>query len=122
MPVEVDEGGPYDLTIRRNRSGSFTATYQDSAGTAIDLTGYSALAAVYDKPLDQSGALLATLTAAVTTPASGLITVSWEPSATSGISTATTEGWWELVVYSGSTSRVTLLEGRVTISPRHAVT
>ena len=107
----------YDLEIKQGATLSLTATWKDSTGTAINLTGYTArmqVRATYDAA---STIVSLTSSSGITLGGSaGTIAVSVSASATAALS-APWAGVWDLELVSGGGEVTRLLEGAATVSP-----
>jgi len=105
---------PTTMTIDQARDWYLTVTYQDSTGTAINLTGYTATFTM------TSGATTLTLTSGsgiTITPATGVIAIHATASQTS-IDAGQYRA--ELIITSGSGIITSLLKGQLSITPKVA--
>lgn len=108
--------GTYDISVEQNATFSLTITWKNSAGSPIDLTGYTAKAVIQS----QAGATLATLSSAggvdgtiTLGGAAGTIVLTLPAAFTAGLTPQI--GMWDLLLTSGST-KTRLLQGSVGIS------
>lgn len=107
--------GTYDLVIECGATFRRVFTWKDEAGSAINLTGYTAQMQIRKK---KDGDILFTLTSAdgdiVLGGAAGTITV--EIPAAEILNTLPAAGVWDIELTSGSGFVTRLLEGAVTFS------
>ena len=110
-------GNRYDLEIKQGATLSLTATWKDSAGTAINLTGYTARMQVR-ATYDSSATILSLTSAAGITlgGAAGTIAIAVSAATTAAL-TAPFSGVYDLEVVSGGGEVTRLLEGTATVSP-----
>lgn len=111
-------GNRFDLTINQGATLSLVATWKDQAGTAINLTGYTARLNV--RETYASGTAILTLTTengGITLGGSaGTITLSASATTTAAL-TAPFSGVYDLELVSGGGVVTRLLEGAATVSP-----
>ena len=110
-------GNNFDITINQGATFELTITWKDSAGTAINLTGYSARMQVRQKITDTAKLLdLSTGNGAITLGgAAGTISVVAPATSTDDITAK--QGVYDLELESGSGVVTRLVQGCVTISP-----
>lgn len=110
-------GNRYDLEIKQGATLSLTATWKDSSGTAVNLTGYTArmqVRATYDS---SSTILSLTSSSGITLGGSaGTIAITASATTTAAL-TAPWSGVWDLEIVSGGGEVTRLLEGAATVSP-----
>jgi hypothetical protein len=110
-------GNRYDLEIKQGATLSLTATWKDSSGTAVNLTGYTArlqVRATYDS---SSTILSLTSSAGITLGgAAGTIAITASATTTAAL-TAPWSGVYDLELVSGGGEVTRLLEGTATVSP-----
>jgi hypothetical protein len=108
----------YNLEINQGATLALVATWRDSAGTAINLTGYTARLNVRETYASTSAVLtLTTENAGITLgDAAGTITLSATATVTAAL-TAPFSGVYDLELVSGGGVVTRLLEGSATISP-----
>lgn len=110
-------GNRYDLEIKQGATLSLTATWKDSTGTAVNLTGYTArmqVRATYDS---SSTILSLTSGSGITLGGSaGTIAITASATTTAALS-APWSGVWDLELVSGGGEVTRLLEGAATVSP-----
>ena len=99
-----------NFTIGQGATWSVTVTYADSNGTGIDITGYSVRAEMKRNFSDATAAQ--TITCALTTPASGLITMSLTATQTKALSG---DYLYDLEIESAGGAVTRLLNGTITI-------
>jgi hypothetical protein len=110
-------GNRYDLEIKQGATLSLTATWKDSAGTAVNLTGYTARLQVR-ATYDSSSTILSLTSAAGITlgGAAGTIAITASATTTAAL-TAPFSGVYDLELVSGGGEVTRLLEGTATVSP-----
>jgi len=110
-------GNRYDLEIKQGATLSLTATWKDSAGTAVNLTGYTARLQVR-ATYDSSSTILSLTSAAGITlgGAAGTIAITASAATTAAL-TAPWSGVYDLELVSGGGEVTRLLEGTATVSP-----
>ena len=110
-------GNRYDLEIKQGATLSLTATWKDSAGTAVNLTGYTARLQVR-ATYDSSSTILSLTSAAGITlgGAAGTIAITATATVTAAL-TAPFSGVYDLELVSGGGEVTRLLEGTATVSP-----
>ena len=110
-------GNRYDLEIKQGATLSLTATWRDSAGTAVNLGGYTARAQVRETYASSSAIISLTDTAGITLGgAAGTITLTVSATTTAAL-TAPWAGVWDLELVSGGGVVTRLLEGAATVTP-----
>lgn len=111
-------GNRYDLEIKQGATLSLVATWKDAAGTAINLTGYTARLAVRDTYSSGTAILsLTTENGGISLGGSaGTITLAASATTTAALS-APFSGVYDLEVVSGGGVVTRLLEGAATVSP-----
>jgi hypothetical protein len=102
--------GKYNLIIEQGATFSRTFTYKNSAGTAVDLTGYTAAAQIRSS---FSATEKTDLTVSIPTPANGQIVVSLTATETAALTLES--GVWDLELTYGATV-TRLLQGTYTLS------
>lgn len=100
----------HNLTIYRDRDFLKIFIVQDSSGTAINLTGYSARAQI--RPVKDSSELIASFTVVITA-AEGKIAISLTDVQTLALDES--KAWWDLEVTDPSSLRQNYVEGAVAI-------
>ena len=110
-------GNRYDLEIKQGATLSLTATWKDSAGTAVNLTGYTARMQVRST-YDSSTTILSLTNGSGITlgGAAGTIAITASATVTAAL-TAPWSGVWDLELVSGGGEVTRLLEGAASVSP-----
>jgi len=110
-------GNRYDLEIKQGATLSLTATWKDSSGTAVNLTGYTARLQVR-ATYDSSSTILSLTSASGITlgGAAGTIAITASATTTAAL-TAPWSGVYDLELVSGGGEVTRLLEGTATVSP-----
>jgi hypothetical protein len=111
------------ITVEQGASFALDITYADSAGDAIDLTGYSGRGQI--RLTAQTGTTLASFTVTVTDAEAGEVSVTLPASALSGNAAITgtthddyTEAVYDIELYTAADANVIrLLHGPCRISP-----
>lgn len=108
----------YNLEINQGATLALVATWKDSAGTAVNLTGYTARLNVRETYASASAILtLTTENGGITLGGSaGTITLSASATTTAAL-TAPFSGVYDLELVSGGGVVTRLLEGVATVSP-----
>jgi hypothetical protein len=108
----------YNLEINQGATLALVATWKDSAGTAVNLTGYTARLNVRETYSSSSAILtLTTENSGITLGGSaGTITLSASATTTAAL-TAPFSGVYDLELVSGGGVVTRLLEGVATVSP-----
>lgn len=101
----------HNLTIVQGDDFSETFTFKDSAGAAINLTGYTFAAQV--RPTAASAVVTATFTVAITSAAGGTITLTLARAATALLLPGTYR--WDLEWTDTLDKKRTLLNGAATV-------
>ena len=110
-------GNSYDLEIKQGATLSLTATWKDSTGAAINLTGYTARMQVRSAYDATSTILSLTSSSGITLGGSaGTIAITASATVTAAL-TAPWSGVWDLELVSGGGVVTRLLEGAATVSP-----
>lgn len=110
-------GNRYDLEIKQGATLSLTATWKDSTGTAVNLTGYTARMQVRSTYDATSTILSLTSGSGITLGgAAGTIAITASATTTAAL-TAPWSGVWDLELVSGGGEVTRLLEGAATVSP-----
>jgi hypothetical protein len=110
-------GNSYDLEIKQGATLSLTATWKDSTGAAINLTGYTARLQVR-AAYDSSATILSLTSSSGITLGGAAGTIAITASATvTALLTAPWAGVWDLELVSGGGVVTRLLEGAATVSP-----
>lgn len=110
-------GNRYDLEIKQGATLSLTATWKDSTGTAVNLTGYTARMQVRSTYDATSTILSLTSGSGITLGGSaGTIAITASATTTAAL-TAPWSGVWDLELVSGGGEVTRLLEGAATVSP-----
>ena len=111
-------GNRFDITINQGATFELTITWKDSAGTAINLTGYTARLNVRETYSSSTAVLtLTTENGGITLGgAAGTITLAATATATAAL-TAPFSGVYDLELVSGGAVVTRLLEGVATVSP-----
>lgn len=110
-------GNRYDLEIKQGATLSLTATWRDSTGTAVNLTGYTARMQVRSTYDAASTILSLTSGSGITLGGSaGTIAITASATTTAAL-TAPWSGVWDLELVSGGGEVTRLLEGAATVSP-----
>jgi hypothetical protein len=107
---DIARPAKHDLTVVCGDSFSRTFTVRDSAGAAIDLTGFVGRAQVRDRA---GGALLADFLVTIAAPTTGVIVISLRSSQTYALPSI--GGVWDLELDGGETATHTLIGGRVVV-------
>ena len=106
----------YDLTIQQGATFSIVATWKDSAGTPVNLTGYTAAMTLRDSYTATGTVLyLSSGTGITLGGTAGTITILAAATATAAL-TAPSSGVYDLELITGATV-YRLLEGGFTITP-----
>ena len=106
----------YDLTIQQGATFSIVATWKDSAGTPVNLTGYTAAMTLRDSYTAAGTVLyLSSGTGITLGGTAGTITILAAATATAAL-TAPSSGVYDLELITGATV-YRLLEGGFTITP-----
>ena len=110
-------GNSFDLEIKQGATLSLTATWKDSTGAAINLTGYTARMQVRSA-YDATSTILSLTSASGITlgGAAGTIAITASATVTAAL-TAPWAGVWDLELVSGGGVVTRLLEGAATVSP-----
>ena len=105
--------GEYNFTIRKGRDVRVVFTLKDSAGSAIDLTGYTFYAQVRNRP-KRAGTLLFSFTCSLSaTPTDGQVIMT---AADTDLDTVTANtGYYDLLGVDGTGLERTYVEGKLTI-------
>ena len=108
----------YNLEIQQGATLALVATWKDSAGTAVDLTGYTARMNVRETYASSTAILtLTTANSGITLGgATGTITLAATAAATAAL-TAPFSGVYDLELVSSAGVVTRLLEGVATVSP-----
>ena len=103
--------GKRDITFVKGDDYTHVITITSDGSTPIDITGRTYTAMIRQEK-DDTGTAYATITCALTTPLSGVLTLTM----TDTITAALTAGryWWDLQEVSGSTT-TTILAGAATV-------
>jgi hypothetical protein len=110
-------GNSYDLEIKQGATLSLTATWKDSTGAAINLTGYTARMQVRSA-YDATSTILSLTSSSGITLGGVAGTIEITASATvTAVLTAPWAGVWDLELVSGGGVVTRLLEGAATVSP-----
>jgi hypothetical protein len=110
-------GNTYNLEIKQGATLSLTATWKDSSGTAVNLTGYTARMQIRST-YDASATILSLTSSAGITlgGAAGTIAITASATTTAAL-TAPWSGVYDLELVSGGGEVTRLLEGTATVSP-----
>jgi hypothetical protein len=107
----------YDLEIKQGATFSLTATWKDSTGTAINLTGYTARMQVRSAYDSSTTIISLTSSSGITLGGSaGTIAITVSATTTAAL-TAPWSGVWDLELVSGGGVVTRLLEGIVSVTP-----
>jgi NADH:ubiquinone oxidoreductase subunit F (NADH-binding) len=108
----------YNTTIDQGADWYINFTYQDSTGTAINLTGYSAALQVRSEPTSTTAVLsLSTPSSGITiTGATGLVAVHATAAQTGAILAGNYV--YDLEITSASSIVTRLVQGTITVSPQ----
>jgi len=107
----------YNLEINQGATFSLTATWKDSTGAAINLTGYTARLQIRESYASTTTIVSLTSGAGITLGgAAGTITIVIAASATSAL-TSPFSGVYDLELVDASSVVTRLLEGAATVSP-----
>ena len=110
-------GNRYDLEIKQGATLSLTATWRDSAGTAVNLTGYTARMQVRSTYDSSTTILSLTSSSGITLGGvAGTIAITASATVTAAL-TAPWSGVWDLELVSGGGEVTRLLEGAASVSP-----
>ena len=110
-------GNRYDLEIKQGATLSLTATWKDSAGTAVNLTGYTARMQVRSTYDSSTTILSLTSSSGITLGGvAGTIAITASATVTAAL-TAPWSGVWDLELVSGGGEVTRLLEGAASVSP-----
>lgn len=108
--------GIYDIVIEKGATWNPVITWKDSAGAAINLTGYSARLQIREKVTSSSALVSLTSSSGITLGgAAGTITPLISSTDTAALSFTT--GVYDLELISGSGVVYRVLQGKVTVSP-----
>lgn len=102
----------YNLLVEQGATLTATLTVTNSDGTPFNLTGYTAAGKIRAGYTDDTA--LVSLTFAIPSPATGVITLSLTAAQTAAL--PVTRGVYDVTITSGSTA-LRILQGSVTISP-----
>lgn len=102
--------GTYDITLQRRADYSVQLQFKDSGGSAINLTGWSAAAQVWDV---ERSAKYADFTVAYTNRATGTITISLTDDQTTLLPDL---AYYDVLLTNGSGLKEYYLQGKITIS------
>lgn len=108
--------GIYDIVIEKGATWNPVFTWKDSAGTAVNLTGYSARLQIREK-VTSSSALVSLTSASGITLGGTAGTISPLISASDTAALSFTTGVYDLELVSGGGIVYRLLQGKVTVSP-----
>jgi hypothetical protein len=109
--------GTYDITIEQGATYSQVFTWKNSAGTAINVTGYTARMQARES-VDTASTFIALTTengGIALGGAAGTITLAMTATATAALSVFS--GFYDLELISGSGIVTRLLQGSLTVSP-----
>lgn len=110
-------GNLFDITINQGATFELTITYKDSAGTAINLTGYTARMQVRETYSSSSTVVSLTNGSGITLGgAAGTIAILISAATTAAL-TAPFSGVYDLEIVSGGGVVTRLLQGAATVSP-----
>jgi hypothetical protein len=110
-------GNSFDLTINQGATFELTITWKDSAGTAINLTGYSARMQVRETYSSTSSVVSLTNGSGITLGGSaGTIAIVISATTTAGL-TAPFSGVYDLELVSAAGVVTRLLQGAATVTP-----
>lgn len=110
-------GNTFDITINQGETFQLTLTWKDSAGTAIDLTGYSARMQVRETYSSSSTIVSLTQASGITLGgAAGTIAILISAATTAAL-TAPFSGVYDLELVSGAGIVTRLVQGTATVSP-----
>ncbi len=110
-------GNLFDITINQGATFELTITYKDSAGTAINLTGYTARMQVRETYSSSSTVVSLTNGSGITLGgAAGTIAILISAATTEAL-TAPFSGVYDLEIVSGGGVVTRLLQGAATVSP-----
>ena len=110
-------GNSFDLTINQGATFELTVTWKDSAGTAINLTGYSARMQVRETYSSSTSIVSLTSGAGITLGgAAGTIAIVVSATTTAAL-TAPFSGVYDLELVSAGGVVTRLLQGAATVSP-----
>lgn len=110
-------GNRFDIEIKQGATYQLTVTWKDSAGTAINLTGYTARMQVRETYSSSSTIVSLTSSSGITLGgAAGTIAILISATTTAAL-TAPFSGVYDLEVVDGSGVVTRLLEGAATVSP-----
>ena len=102
--------GTYDITLQRRADYSVQLQFKDSGGSAINLTGWSAAAQVWDV---ERSTKYADFTVAYTNRATGTITISLTDDQTTLFPDL---AYYDVLLTNGSGLKEYYLQGKITIS------
>jgi hypothetical protein len=105
--------GKRDITFVKGDDYTHVITITSNGSTPIDITGRT-YTAMIRRDKEDTGTAEATITCTLTTPASGILTLTMSDTVTSALSAR--RYWWDLQEVSGSTT-TTILAGSVTVLP-----
>lgn len=110
-------GNRFDIEIKQGATYQLTVTWKDSAGTAINLTGYTARMQVRETYSSSSTIVSLTSSSGITLGGSaGTIAILISATTTAAL-TAPFSGVYDLEVVDASGVVTRLLEGAATVSP-----
>lgn len=110
-------GNNFDITINQGATFELTITWKDSAGTAINLTGYSARMQVRETYASTSTVVSLTNGSGITLGgAAGTIAISISATTTAAL-TAPFSGVYDLELVSAGGVVTRLLQGAATVTP-----
>jgi hypothetical protein len=110
----------YNITIQQNASWELNVTVNDSAGTPVNLTGWTGQSQI--KSSYGSSTVLASPTITITNAATGKLKISLTEAQTETLTATTSRTinlpvWDALIANSGETVVLRILEGTATVTP-----
>ena len=111
--VITNMANQYDISIEQGSSFNLSLTAKDSAGTPLNLSGYAARGGI--KYGYGSTGYLVSLTPIISSPASGVISISLTATQTSSL--PVTKGVYDVEVFSSGDYTFKAIRGYVDVSP-----
>ena len=107
----MTEPGKYDITIYQGATFELPVQYKDSAGTPVNMSGYTISGTLWDR---LGSTKLATFSTPFVSQPSGMFTMRLEAATTSGI---TEQGQYDVLITTAAGDKFYLLEGNAFWNP-----